>query len=236
MITNTYTLGMHNLNYNGLDEVWLFKECGHIHWTMLSDIIPFNDGDGRYYASFFNIELQFQTDQSDFVENEIIEVQSDIYKFNQKIYRSIHSFKGCKLIMDSIFVKKTAAGLAKYEPLIDSREIKSIADINLTAHSDLKKEISKVFLNYDYMPLQYAPMSLFNNVKILYCANYLYLSMLSEYLHNKKVLNPIQSVNIHYFANIENDEDVLGNSNNLEIVLKSSGNKLLSHCKIVRKA
>lgn len=230
---------MPHLNYNGLDEIWLLKEAGDIHWEFLYKIIDFwEEGNVRCYASFFNISLEFDSNQSMFEENDILTFDSKIFKFNKKIYRSVHTFSNQngisgKIQLDSIFVfKDKNNNLFKTEPQVIV-DVESIEHIDLENYRKIKK--SKIPINGNR--LEYSPLNLFNGVKLLYFANYLYLNGLSEYKEFKNLSLPIKKLEIYYFSNTAPAEEIFGSSSkidNFTETLLYTKEKLISYCKIER--
>lgn len=202
--TNNIKLGMPNLNYNGLDETWLLKFCGNVHWDLLHTEVDVYGEKERFYASFFHIEVNFETSQNQYKENDIIKIKSELFKYNDKIYRSIHKFGKSNVIMDTIFVKKTDSGtLKKYRPKHTKTLCKEITEIGISEHQDKKREIFEKGTTWGQgTKLVFPPANLFNGVKILYCANYLYLVSLSEYTAHQKMFDPIKTLNISYYGNM----------------------------------
>lgn len=236
-------LGMPHLTYNGLDPIWLAKQLGDNHWNLLKDIKSFNSDNQRLYASFFAGEINFNQGQNLFVENDTLEIQSKIFKFNNLIYRSVHTLQVQKnsatATFDSVFVKKDliAGGLVKDEPAEASVQAIDIVDQTfLEEHTKIKKHLKTLKVT-DFKKLDFSPESYFNGVKILYFANYLQLALLSEFLTFKKMPLPIKKIKGYWFKNIEWNSVVLGKTvnhdNNYETVLISD-NKPIGFFTITR--
>jgi probable biosynthetic protein (TIGR04098 family) len=85
LVQNEVKLGMPNLTYYGLDESWLFKFCGNIHWDLLHEIIDVWGEGERFYASFFHIQLKFVNGQDFFKENDVIHGIFGDHKIQSKI-------------------------------------------------------------------------------------------------------------------------------------------------------
>lgn len=232
-------IGMPHLNFNGLDPVWLFKTLGDRHWSMLNDITAINKDNQRLYASFFGCEVNFNRGQDFFVENSELTFQSNIFKFNNLIYRSTHAISvsdnTATATFDSIFVKKDLAsgGLVKDEPISNGKKIDQIDTVFLDEHKRIKREMAEVDCS-NFNKLTFSPELYFNGVKILYFANYLNLVLLSEYLTFNKILNPLKKINIYYFKNIEVTDEVYGktiqkDNNTYETILLSNG-KAIAYC------
>jgi probable biosynthetic protein (TIGR04098 family) len=235
-------VGMPHLNYNGLDLVWLLKTSGDAHWSMLKDVKSFNENNQRLYASFFACEIDYNKGQDYFVENEEINLDSKIFKFNNQIYRSMHSVTGnqnvATLTMDSIFVKKDIASgsLIKDDPVASGKNIQTVSAVFLEEHKKMKKELTTLEIE-KFNKLVFSPEMYFNGVKILYFANYINLSLLNEYITFDKILSPIKKVKIFFFKNISEHDVVYGytkNINNEYHTILMSNNKPISLCINVR--
>lgn len=239
--TNKIKLGMPNLNYNGLDETWLLKFCGNIHWELLHKDVNVYENNDRFYASFFHIQVEFDKNQAEFKENDEIKFKSELFKYNDKIYRSVHKFNNSKVIMDTIFVKKgKEGGLTKFKPAPTITKCKEILDIGIDEHQDKKRKIFSEVYHSEGNQLVFPPVNLFNGVKILYCANYLFLVSLSEFTQHKKMFGPIKSINIRYYGNMTSTDTLYGKtsishaeSESTETVLFVN-NAPISYCEIIR--
>ena len=239
---NKIKLGMPHLTYHGIDPIWLLKTLGDNHWNLLKHINPFNRDDQRLYASFFAAELDFNKGQDCFKENEDISIESKIFKFNNLIYRSIHTVKtsenNVSVVLDTIFVKKdiTTGTLIKDEPEKPTTVISSVNSTFLEENRRIKRELCQLSLE-SFNELIFNPEIHFNGVKLLYCANYLNLAMLNEWITFKKILNPIKKINIYWFKNIEVNDKVYGlttqKNNEFETIL-SANKKPISFIKITR--
>ena len=234
-------IGMPHLIYNGLDPVWLLKHIGNNHWALLNDSTSFYKDNQRLYASFFAIELDFNKGQQHFAENDQLTIQSEIFKFNSMIHRSMHTISvdnnSATATLDSIFVKKnlSTGELVREEP-ISLKGMDSIDQTFLYEHKKLKKSLS---LNKQdsFNLLQFNPESYFNGVKILYCANYLNLVFLSEYAVFKKIQDPIKKIKLYFFKNISENDQVYGLTNCVDRVFETTliaDNRPLGFCRVER--
>lgn len=211
--TTNITLGMPELNYNGLDEVWVLKHCGNIHWDLLKKKVDMYSICGRFYASFFHVSLRFETDQSAFTEQQVISIESELTRYSTKIYRSVHKFNGCVLIMDTMFVKKDDTGaLTKYTPIAEIAGCKRVSDIGLKQYHSKKLIAMSSSEKHQGNLLVYPPSTVFNGVKLLYFANYLYLSLLSEFVQHKMPSTPIKMLDIYYYGNMSYTDSLYGRS------------------------
>ena len=235
-------LGMPHLIYNGIDPVWLLKELGNNHWGLLSEAVSFYNGTQRLYASFFGAEIDFNQGQNYFKEDDIVAINSKIFKFNNQIYRSIHTVlsdtNSAVVHLDSIFVKKDLASglLVKDDPKKVHKNIDLINHNFLEEHKQIKNKLSNIDKN-TFNLLPFNPESLFNGVKILYFANYLNLVFLNEYLTFNKIQNPIKKINLYFFKNITEHDRVYGSTtqidNTFETVLLTN-NREIGFCRIER--
>ena len=210
-------LGMPHLNYHGLDQVWLSKHLGNQHWEMLSKGPAKTKDNERLYASFFCASINFNQGQHLYQEGDDVEFDSKIFKFNGKIYRSMHTISNnnntTTAIFDSIFVKKdlNSHALIKDEP--DAGNINDIAKIDrvfIDEHKKLKKELRESNITEELVELPFNPETYFNAVKILYFANYLNLVAQCEYQCIPELKQPIKDLTIYYFSNISAGDRVYG--------------------------
>ena len=238
-----FELGMPHLNYNGLDPVWLAKTLAENHWKFLKPVSSINGENQRLYASVFALEIDFGEGQDFFKEYDDAEIISKIYKFNNQIYRSKH-FIGCtgntaNAIVDTIFVKKdlNSGSLIKDTPIKNDGEFVKTNEIFLGEHKEIKKLYSSIENCSDYKELIFSPEAYFNGVKILYFANYINLTYLSEYLFFGKILDPIKKIKIFFFSNINPNEKVYGLTKNhgksYETIIKSDKG-IMAYCIITR--
>lgn len=237
-----FELGMPHLNYNGLDPVWLSKILAEIHWEFLKPISSINDQNQRLYASVFAFEIDFQKGQNYFKEFDNIEIKSKIFKFNNQIFRSEHEIQ-CSLNtayskIDTIFVKKdlNSNTLIRDNPVHSDQYFEKTENIFLQEHKDIKK-ITEINNSNEYNELPFNPEAYFNGVKILYFANYINLIYLSEYLTFNKILDPIKTIKIFFYGNINPHDKMYGSSkkedNNYITILKSH-DRIKSYCVITR--
>lgn len=240
---STVKLGMPHLTYNGLDPVWLAKQLGDNHWNMLSKGPALNSANERLYASFFCWSIDFNQGQHCYCEGDQLDINSQLFKFNNQVYRSVHTLSNGENFstgtFDSIFVKKDMANqkLVRDDPSYNVNDIGKIDTVFLEEHKKIKLQLRSETEFNSYRNLQFNPESMFNAVKILYCANYLNLVFQSEWLHYAEIKQPIKSIKTYYFANIEPGDPVSGltvidgTTSTTKLI---SGNKVLSLCIITR--
>ena len=209
-MNNTTTLGMPHLNYNGLDEIWLLKTLGDIHWETLGGVTDMYTAKDRYYASFFNVNIKFK--QESYKEGEILDINSKLEKWNKKIYRSTHQFGKGIATLDSIFVKKYRGGLAKHDSN-STNHCDTIKDINIEQHLAWKKYCKNYHMHDGHnevvkMVLPLNPILMFNGVKILYFANYVFLAQMAEWQNDNKLKTPIREIQVDMFGNIDVNDKV----------------------------
>lgn len=223
------TLGMPHLNNQGLDEIWLLKHLGELHWKMLDKVIEVTNP-RTFYASFFNVSINFDNDQSYYREFDKLKIESKLLKFNNKIFRSVHTFENGIVTMDSIFVVKNKDGdLEKHLPVFKDVEVESI-EIDLDDFQKAKKNFEVRKTNQIVLPFK----NLFNDAKILYFANFLFLVHQSEILENQvEDTRPIRKLKIKYFGNMKIGDFIEANST--DGVTKIFANKKqICHCEIER--
>jgi len=197
----TLQLGMPNLNSRGLDEIWLLKFLGDMHWKMLDQILE-PSGPRSFYASFFDIQINFSDSQAAFEEFQTFEINSSLKKLNNKIYTSYHEFHGATATMSSIFITVDQQGqVQKYtnsEWCEPDTALKTCIDSFKTTKKSMSYTNAKSQCNKIVLPFRL----LFNNANILYFANYMLLVAQSEMLDSIDTVRPIRSLRISYFKNM----------------------------------
>ncbi|WP_205803101.1 Pnap_2097 family protein [Burkholderia sp. Ac-20365] len=114
-----YRAGMPHLNYTGLSENWLLKECGHRHWEALAahsgrEQTDFHDDNGgRSYAAFTAIRLQTQGLDA-IREDDAFDIHSSLCRTGPVRHFSTHrivrgSEEIAELSMSSAFVTRGEA-------------------------------------------------------------------------------------------------------------------------------
>jgi len=230
-------IGMPHLVYHGIDPVWLLKHLGHKHWQLIDHVQPVNKNNQRLYASFFAAKIKFLSGQQSITEKGTMTIDSEIFKFNNLIYRSKHSVNDIEVVLDSIFVRKDKeAGLIKDEPAQSNSNILYTEDTLLEQHGILKRKLTSIDTTLAN-ELVFNPAVLFNGVKILYCANYLSLALLSEWMTYQRLLNPIKQIEIFWFKNINVGDKVYGISSNVDSIFETvlvSNSRAIGFCRIYR--
>jgi probable biosynthetic protein (TIGR04099 family) len=236
-------LGMPHLTYNGLDQIWLLKQLGHNHWSMLSSGPALSKDNERLYASFFCLNLNFNQGQHLYQENDTVTVDSKLFKYNAQIYRSVHTVSNERNVttatLDSVFVKKNMSTneLVRDDPHSHINEIEKIDQVFLDEHKKLKKQLRTEHLTDRLVRLQFNPETQFNAVKILYFANYLNLVSQTEHEFFPEIKNPIKDITVYYFANIGVDDTVYGNTELINGVYSTkliANNRVIALCNIKR--
>lgn len=234
-IQNTLRLGMPHLNSQGLDEVWLLKFLGDIHWKILDQKLGLS-GERQFYASFFDIKIEFEHDQSSFKEFQTFQVDSSLTQLNSKIYKSYHKFHGCTASLTSIFITVDQQGkVQKYQTPAhgtDHRDLRDLIDEFRT-----KKKNTK-YIDTECKDIVFPVKMLFNNANILYFANYLFLIGQSEMIFNVQADRPVKSLKISYFKNMLQSDSVRSYSE-LSGVYRTKtclfvNSEPMCHCEIVR--
>jgi len=207
---HTTILGMPQLNYNGLDEIWLLKTLGDIHWNKLGKVTDMFTAEDRYYASFFNVNIKFE--QESYEEGNKFDIESKLEKWNKKIYRSTHKFGKGTATLDSIFVKKHKGGLAKHDSN-STNYCDTIKNININQHLFWKKYCKNYHKHDSHniphkMVLPFNPILMFNGVKILYFANYVFLAQMAEWESDNTIRTPIREIQADMFGNIDVNDKV----------------------------
>lgn len=228
---------MPHLVYHGLDPVWLLKYLGHKHWQLIDKVRPVNKDNQRLYASFFAAKIDFLNGQQSISEKSTMEIDSKVFKFNNLIYRTLHSVNDINVTLDSIFVRKDkTVGLIKDEPANSETDIPYTTTTFLEEHSELKRKLMTLDVT-NANELVFNPAVLFNGVKILYCANYLSLALLNEWITYQSLLDPIKKIELFWFKNINVGDKVYGitqTSNGVFETVLVSNNRAIGFCRIYR--
>lgn len=229
---------MPHLVYHGIDPIWLLKYLGHKHWQLINHVRPINKDNQRLYASFFAAKINFLNGQQSVTEKSTMAIESEIFKFNNLIYRSLHTVNDITVTLDSIFVRKdkVLGGLVKDEPAQVSTNIPPTENTFLEEHSFLKRKLTNLDTTLAN-ELVFNPAVLFNGVKILYCANYLGLVLLNEWITYRKLLDPIKQIEIFWFKNINPEDKIFGITTYVNDAFETvliSNNRAIGFCRIYR--
>lgn len=108
------TLGMPHLADRGVSENWLYRDCGHSHWDLISRLTGCQSGQivdasgNRLYASFVSTRLSGSL--GPYRENEKLWVESFLQPLSSKRFLSRHLIRGergrIELSMVSAFIKQ----------------------------------------------------------------------------------------------------------------------------------
>jgi len=115
-----YLAGMPQLNFTGLSENWLLKECGHRHWEALAresgrTVPDFVADDGsRAYAAFTSVRMRAHA-FDEVGENDEFTMQTTLSRTGAVRHFSEHRIASRKgaiadVLMSSTFVRRTQAG------------------------------------------------------------------------------------------------------------------------------
>lgn len=235
---------MPHLSYYGLDPIWLSKYLGHRHWSMLHSVPVVSQSNERLYASFFYFYIDFAQGQDQYQENDIVEIDSKLFKYNTQVYRSIHSINNnsntTTATFESIFVRKDSHNkqLIKSDPHGLHISTTVIDASFIEEHTRVKHAVRNLKIsNLQLTKLQFNPEIYFNGVKILYFANYLNLVFQSEYVHYSYLKNPIKTITAFYFGNIEHTDSVYGatiKENNSYTTYLVANNRIIMSCTVTR--
>ena len=194
-----YIINMPQMALGGLSENWLFKETGDFHWHSLctglnekSSSIEDEVGN-RLYATFVRIRWESNTHLRGFLENEAIDMSSEMTRFGKGMYFSdlqIASERGkaihMKLMTTFSFREHSDnSKLAKGQPAsknISIKEMPALPDFGEEYRSFRKGEIREVVLQDIVFPVQddslwqmeydIHPYIDLNGVNLLYFAAY----------------------------------------------------------------
>lgn len=186
-IERTYRIGMPQMAMGGLSELWLFKEVGDLHWTMLENGLgcsssEIQDANGdRLYATFTRFKLESSFNFSQILENSVAIASGKIARhggglFFGDIKLQIGSQQLSVKIMSSFTKRSSAssnASLYKGQPTISSDcSIFNLTDVPAIAleHREMKVLSNLPVLNSTEYNL--IPQHDINGVNLLYFAAY----------------------------------------------------------------
>lgn len=236
-----YLIGMPHLGFNGLSENWLLKECGNIHWKMLSErmgILSENliDKQGnRIYSSF--VTYTFDGNLSNIYEGFQLEIDSDLYKITEKKLISIHKSKYFTLKLISIFLKrgKSNTDFTSLTPIINTDNINFfIDDKSIIQQDKIIRKDNMSFLNstniFNYIPV---PEIDFNGAKFLYFASYQKIMEMAEWNILQPIIKNLENFTIKerkifYFSNIDVNQSLA-----VKIILNQYENNIDYNAEII---
>jgi probable biosynthetic protein (TIGR04099 family) len=188
-------LGMPHLSLGGLSETWLLKECGHRHWFMLAEVagraVPdFRDAAGDpVYAAFVAVSVRdarFDAAR----EHDELGFDSRLARTSHTQFMSRHrlAVRGCEIgevVMTSVFVKRTQAGLNRSIARVDVPGLPPVERAgdfaaDATTVAALRREAWKEHLGFaradapalDRFVIDPCPSQDFNGADFLYFASF----------------------------------------------------------------
>ena len=223
---DTYRAGMPQLNYAGLSENWLLKECGDRHWDALahatgSDFVA--DEGTRAYAAFTSIRLRAHG-MHEVRENDALRIRTELARIGAARHVSEHHVERghgaiASLSMMSTFVRRTEARNNRSVARASFAKMKGdIAPMNaaITDMQDAARElrlreagprIAEMGLHAaDCAPVEFLPCPYndFNGADFLYFASFQGFVDRAEWQAWRLADTPaLVSRELHYHGNID---------------------------------
>ncbi|SAK62704.1 Pnap_2097 family protein [Caballeronia ptereochthonis] len=229
---DTYRAGMPQLNFAGLSESWLLKECGDRHWDALARETPsdfFSDEGSRAYAAFTSIRLRAQGIR-DARENDTFHIRTELSRVGPVRHLSEHRVSGrdgmsAAVSMISTFVRRTEErnnrSVARASFAMLKGDIvpmnSAVADMQEAARELRRREadarIAELGLHEDTTcaPLTFLPCPYndFNGADFLYFASFQAFVDRAEWQTWRLADTPaIVSRELHYHGNINVGESL----------------------------
>lgn len=214
------TLGMPHLADRGLNENWVYRECGHTHWGLISTALSCSseqivDASGRrLYASF--VTTRISGSLGPFRENEQLRIESVLSALSGKRFVSRHLIQGergsVELSMVSTFIKQKhpADNRAFISTPPDVRELtikKSQCDL-LDDYRKSRTCLAMKPIVPQAFSYQVVPAVDFNGAQFLYFANFHTIEDRAyHYFTGHSSFHTIDR-SIYFFGNLNRSETV----------------------------
>lgn len=222
MVSNRWqvTLGMPHLADRGLSENWLYRDCGHSHWELISKLTGCQSGQivdalgNRLYASFVSVSLSGSL--APFRENEKLRVESSLHPVSSKRFMSRHLIRGergqVELSMVSAFIKqkhkadnRSFVSAPPHIPGLSGKKTHCpLLDDYKQARAYLDEEpIAQPAFNYVVVPAVD-----FNGARFLYFANFQAIEDRAyHFFTGHSGFHTIDRV-VHFYGNVNRSETV----------------------------
>lgn len=241
--TRTITLGMAELQPDGISEQWFLKLCGDVHWSLIAKAMGqkravFEDVNGRaVYAAFCATSLELQP--SDDLLAQDVQIISSIYQVSRHQIGSVHKVflsdkKIASLSMISTFVCHSDDGLNS--TIIRNKHMPNLAlelapqpllDIANNARNIARRDLDDDILGAPIDKITPCRSLDFNAVGLLYFPSFSkFAESIECSLHNS--IKPLLKRDVVYLGNVDAGSDLnfykLGNS----IYIKRDDGKLIA--------
>ncbi|SAL56706.1 hypothetical protein AWB71_03054 [Caballeronia peredens] len=218
---DTYRAGMPQLNFAGLSENWLLKECGDRHWDALaretqSDFIA--DEGSRAYAAFTSIRLS-ANGMHEVCENDTFRIRSELSRIGPVRHFSGHRVAGSQgtiadVSMMSTFVRRTESRSNRSVARASFANLKGgiapmnsqIAGMQDTARRLRLREAEPDLQETSCVPVEFLPCPYndFNGADFLYFASFQGFVDRAEWQTWRLADTPaLVSRELHYHGNID---------------------------------
>lgn len=225
-VERNFLVNMPQMAMGGLSELWLFKEVGDLHWTLLENGLgrpssQIQDANGeRLYATFTRIRLQSSLRLSEVRENSAVNATGNMARFGGGLFFSEIAMRtGSEQIsvkIASSFTMRSStssnASLSKGQPVISPdcpipnlKEVPAIA----MEHREMKAFAETPFLHS--VEYSIVPQHDINGVNLLYFAAYPAINDICEARCTSNAIDwsmntSITARDISYYANCDADD------------------------------
>lgn len=223
--TKQYLLGMPQLNFNGLDEIWLMKELGNTHWELLGEVTDMYSTNIRPVF----VDVLFEFDQGSYNERDEITIDSSLFKIDHSTYVSFHNFGEANVKLISKFPGSELDVPNQIKPI-------AVIDDSLYEYREQRRLLKTEIFDdsFSLVKPELNPINVFNRRGALYCAEYIRISNMCNWLVNKgKLDSPIKKIRMMYFANMNPYDVIYGAIRRNEMALIVD-NKPISWCEVER--
>lgn len=257
-LDNTYLAGMPHLDYSGLSENWLLKECAHQHWMALARLTgkaapEFHDDQGhKSYAAFTAVSVRAAT-LNHISENQRFSISSHLSRPGRARFCSSHQVqaldKNCVSInMLSTFVFRRELGNNQSVTRASFAAIDSVVDEHLPEPATKLMKLSKQFRVGDWdhhFGFNKADRKVLQQVVFKPCpnhdfngANFLYFASFQAFVDraewqwfNFKEIPQLKDRDLFYYGNIN-----LGDSLTIRLCSLSTNEQTIRHwCEVSRE-
>jgi len=219
-----YNLNMPQMALGGLSELWLFKELGDIHWSLITKGLRtpsshLKDAEGnRLYATFTRFQLSSTAGLAAYHENESLTIDAGMSRYGAGIFFSEAAIRGdersARARIMSSFSRYGEAGantsLTKGQPEIPADcEIPALADLPEFGQQYRARRSEKLPAAIFECPYEIMPTHDINGVGLLYFAAYPSINDICAMRYGGRAVATDFSTrhrDMFYFANCDPDE------------------------------
>jgi probable biosynthetic protein (TIGR04098 family) len=219
-----YQVNMPQMALGGLSELWLFKELGDIHWSLITHGLQtpssrLKDAGGhRLYATFTRFQLSSNAGLAAYAENETLTIDAEMSRYGAGIFFSDATIRGdgrsARARIMSSFSKYGEAGantsLLKGQPEIPADcEIPALAEFPEFGQEYRTRRAQPLAPAIFECRYEIIPTHDINGVGLLYFAAYPIINDICAMRHAGRGLATdfsTQRRDVFYFANCDPDE------------------------------